>query len=274
MNHEQKCLGGTNTLFLKPLMETNTIRKIVPSIYTADGQATTADTRHVKDYNQAMEQALIYEAQGADEIILMDVTSISERRRNLPRFLKDLNKKLTVPFVFGGGVHTVKDVEELLKYGAPRVYVNSAAVRNPELINKVSSTYGKQALLVAVDTRHTFGTWKVYLSGGKSRTEIDLINWMAMIENRGGSEVLISAITRGDHELVFDVFSKVTASTSLPVLASAGFTEDADYLRLVNETGVNGIVSAHLFQKENALRNMKALLNNHEIFTSPEKEEE
>jgi cyclase len=267
------CLDAPNTLFLKPLMETNSTRKVIPSIYTADGQATTADTRHVKDYNQALEQALIYEAQGADEIILMDVTSISERRRNLPRFLKDLNKSLKIPFVFGGGVHTVKDVEELLKFGAPRVYVNSAAVRNPELINKVSSIHGKQALLVAVDTRHTFGTWKVYLSGGKSRTEIDLINWMTMIENRGGSEVLVSAITRGDHELVFDIFSKITASTSLPILASAGFTEDAEYLRLVNETGVKGIVSAHLFQKENALINMKALLNNHQTSSPSEIEE-
>jgi cyclase len=252
------------------MMETKGIKKIVPSIYTADGQATTADTRHVKDYNQAMELALIYESQGADEIILMDVTSISERRRNLPRFIKDLKKNLKVPFVFGGGVHTVNDVEDLLKYGAPRVYVNSAAVRNPELINKITTNYGKQSLLVAVDTRHTFGTWKVYLSGGKSRTEIDLVNWMNMIENRGGSEVLVSAITRGDHEMIFDIFSKLTASTSLPVLASAGFTEDEDYLRLLNETGVSGIVSAHLFQKENALSNLKAFLNNHHSTESPQ----
>jgi imidazole glycerol phosphate synthase subunit HisF len=93
---------------------------------------------------------------------------------------------------------------------------------------------------------------------------------MNMIENRGGSEVLVSAITRGDHEMIFDIFSKLTASTSLPVLASASFTNDEDYLRLLNETGVSGIVSAQLFQKENALSNLKAFLNNHHSTESPQ----
>lgn len=253
-------------------MESIQPKRIIPSIYTADGQATTADTRHVRDYNQAMTTALQYEAEGADEIIFMDVTSISEKRRNLPKFLKDLRKNLKIPFVFGGGVHTVRDVEELLKYGAIRVYVNSAAVRNPELVNKISTLYGKGTLLVAVDTRMTFGSWKVYLNGGKSRTEIDLLNWMSMIENRGGSEVLVSAITRGDHEQIFDVFKQISQVTSLPILASAGFNQPEEYKRLFEESKIQGVVSAHFFQKEKALSELRAFLDDQT--PQPAKEEE
>lgn len=247
-------------VLLGAFMEPMAGKRLIPSIYTADGQATTADTRHVNDYNQAINKALEYEALGADELIFMDVTSISERRRNLPRFLKDLRSRLKIPFVFGGGVHTIRDVEDLLKYGAPRIYVNSAAVRYPDLINKISTQHGKQALLVAVDTRLTFGSWKVYLNGGKSRTEIDLINWIRMIEVRGAGEILVSAITRGDHEFVFDIFKRLCETTPVSILASAGFQDGHEYERLLRECGVQGIVSAHFFQKENALSELKASL--------------
>ncbi len=248
-------------VLLGTFMETPSVKRLIPSIYTADGQATTADTRHVNDYNQAMNKALEYEAAGASELIFMDVTSISERRRNLPRFLKDLKNRLQIPFVFGGGVHTIRDVEDLLKYGAPRIYVNSAAVRYPDLVNKISTQHGKQALLVAIDTRLTFGSWKVYLNGGKSRTEIDLYNWIRMIEVRGAGEILVSAINRGDHEIVFDVFRKIREATDLSVLASAGFQSVEEYERLFKECRMDGVVSAHFFQKENSLRELKAAIS-------------
>lgn len=235
--------------------------RIIPTIYVADGQATTADSRHVKDYTQGMAQVLEYQNFGADEVIIMDVTSISDRRRNLPRFIKDLGKNLTIPFVFGGGINTVKDVEELLKWGARRVYVNSAAVRNPELIHKVTENFGSDSLLVAVDTRLTFGSWKVYLGGGKSRTEIDLLNWIKVIELRGAREVLVSAINRGDKELVLDIFKQIRAHTELPLLASTGFSDATDFARLRSGAQVDGLVSAHFFQTKESIDELRSLVN-------------
>lgn len=246
------------SLVLHQLMTETKKLRIIPTIYVADGQSTTADTRHVKDYNQGLAQAIEYQNFGADEVIVMDVTAISDRRRNLPRFIKDLGKNLEIPFVFGGGVNTVKDVEELIKWGAKRVYVNSAAVRNPELIHKVTDAFGADALLVAVDTRLTFGSWKVYLGGGKSRTEIDLLNWIKVIELRGAREVLVSAINRGDKELVFGIFDRIRAHTNLPVLASTGFTDTADFARLRRVSGVDGLVSAHFFQNKDVYDELRA----------------
>jgi cyclase len=247
-----------NRLVLQSIMESIKPVRIIPTLYVADGQVTTADSRHVKDYTQGLAQAIAHQQDGADEVIVMDVTSISERRRNLPRFIKDLGSNLNIPFVFGGGVNTVKDVAELIKWGAQRVYVNSAAVRNPELIHKVTEEFGADSLLVAVDTRLTFGSWKVYLGGGKSRTEIDLMNWIKVIELRGAREVLVSAISRGDKEIVFSIFEQIRAHTSLPLLASTGFTETSDYIRLHADTKVDGLVSAHFFQTKAAIDAVKA----------------
>jgi cyclase len=240
--------------------------RVIPTLYVADGQSTTADSRFVQDYNQGLAQALAHQEAGADEVIVMDVTSISDRRRNLPRFIKDLGKNLNIPFVFGGGVNTVKDVEELIKWGAKRVYVNSAAVRNPELIHKVTDSFGAESLLVAVDTRLTFGSWKVYLGGGKSRTEIDLLNWIKVIELRGAREVLVSAINRGDKELVVDIFKTIRSHTNLPLLASTGFTDVADFSRLRTECLVDGLVSAHFFKDKETI---DAMRNSTETRTEP-----
>lgn len=241
------------------MTESKTFR-IIPTIYIADGQSTTADSRNVKDYTQGLAMALEHQNNGANEIIFMDVTAISERRRNLPRFIKDLGKNLTIPFVFGGGINTVKDVEEFIKWGAKRVYVNSAAVRNPELIGKVTEAFGPDSLLVAVDTRLTFGTWKVYLGGGKSRTEIDLLNWIKVIEMRGANEVLVSAINRGEKELVVRIFKSIRENTNLSLLASTGFANASELARLRTEAHVDGLVSAHFFQSKESIDDFRSLV--------------
>jgi cyclase len=225
---------------------------IVPSIFTTDGQIQSLESKNVFDYSKALEKAVRYESDGADEIIFMDVTSIAEKRRNLPRFIKDISKTLKIPFVFGGGVNTTKEVEELLSYGASKIYVNSAAVRNPELINKIVNEYGKNSLLVAIDTRQSFGSWKVYLNGGKSRTEIDLLNWVRMVEVRGAGEILVSTIARNHNENdeIIRLIKEIADSTQLPIMASVGVKSHEDFADLFSKTGISGIVSAHFFNSE------------------------
>lgn len=228
-------------------------KRIIPSIYTSDGQFAQTETRqHVLDYNEAMQKALHFEEQGAHELIIMDVTTISEKRRNLTKFLKDAVKTLKIPFTFGGGIHSVKDVESMLNIGVKKVYVNSAAVRNPALINKITQTYGPDSLLVAIDTRQTFGSWKVYLNGGKSRTEIDFLNWIEMIKVRGASEILVSTLARtaGDKDAVEAVLSQVRSIIDFPLLASVGARSSQDFIETFNNTGVDGIVSGHFFLDE------------------------
>lgn len=241
-------------------------KRIIPSIYTSDGQfAQTENRQHVLDYNEAMERALSYEADGADELIIMDVTTLTERRRNLPKFLKDVTATLKIPIVFGGGIHTDKDVEEMLKLGLKKIYVNSAAVRNPALINKITKKYGSESLLVAIDTRKTFGSWKVYLNGGKSRTEIDLLNWVEMVQVRGAGEVLVSTIAREtiQHEEVLEVLSSIRSMVKVPFLASIGAKTIHDFADAFLNTGVDGIVSGHYFmQEETSISGLKqGLLN-------------
>ncbi len=229
------------------------VKRIIPSIYTSDGQFAQTETRqHVLDYNEAMEKAKAFQAQGAEELIIMDVTTISEKRRNLSRFLKDAVNTLKIPITFGGGIHSVTDVEDMLKLGIQKIYVNSAAVRNPALINKITSKYGSNSLLVAVDTRQTFGAWKVYLNGGKSRTEIDLLNWIEMIQLRGAGEILVSTIARseGDKEAVEQILKQIRNNTRVPLLVSIGARKEEDFIEAFKVTNVDGIVSGHFFLEE------------------------
>ena len=250
---------------------TSGIKRIIPSLYTSDGQFSPTESRnYILDYNQALEKALAYEAAGADQIIIMDVTTLTERRRNLPRFLKDVVKTIKIPVVFGGGIHTVRDVEDMLKLGIKKLYVNSAAVRNPELINKISRVHGKETLLVGVDTRQTFGTWKVYLNGGKSRTEIDLLNWIEVVQHRGGGEILLSTIGRSNlsHEVIKEVLTRVLSVSDIPVIASLGADNAEELIDFLQTTDLNGIVSAHLFSKDvESIQTYKALMRSHGIPT-------
>lgn len=227
-------------------------RRIIPSIYTSDGQFALSDKSNILSYSEAMEQLLRFEADGADEIILMDVTTSTERRRNLPKFLKDVTKTLKIPIVFGGGIHTAEDVEEVLKLGIQKVYVNSAAVRNPELINKTIKAHGSNSLLVAIDTRLSFGIWKIFLNGGKSRTEIDLLNWVEMCQLRGAGELLVSTVARGysDHGVINGILKEITSISRVPVIASVGVQSKEDFAELFTETGIQGVVSAHFFLNE------------------------
>jgi len=247
-------------------MENIKKKLIIPSIFTTDGQIQSIESKNVFDYAKAIEKALRYEADGADEIIFMDVTSIAEKRRNLARFIKDVSKSIKIPFIFGGGVNSTKEVEELLSYGASKIYVNSAAVRNPELINKIVKEYGKSSLLVAIDTRQSFGSWKVYLNGGKSRTEIDLVNWVKMVEVRGAGEILISTTARNhdENDEINEMLNTITNSTKVPIMASIGVRTHEDFADLFLKTGIAGVVSAHFFNsEENSIQKTKEYLMQH-----------
>ncbi|MEZ5173954.1 MAG: HisA/HisF-related TIM barrel protein [Bacteroidia bacterium] len=230
-------------------METQ-VKRIIPSIYTSDGQFSQTESRqYILDYNEAMSRAIALQDQGADELIIMDVTTIAEKRRNLGRFLKDLANNLNIPFTFGGGVHSVQDVTDILKMGVRKVYVNSAAVRDPSLINRITSEYGTESLMVAIDTKQTFGKWKVFLNGGKSRTEIDLLNWIEMSQVRGASEILVSTISRHSTEPadILEILKKVRENCHVPLLVSVGARTEDDFSQTLQYTGADGIVSGHFF---------------------------
>ena len=227
-------------------------KRIIPSIYVAEGQNHMGDTSLVQDYAKAFGLALQFEADGAREVIVMDITTQTERRRGLPKFLKELTAALKIPLIFGGGVHTVDDVKDFLKVGATRVYVNSAAVRNPELISRATKECGKDSILVAIDARLTFGSWKVYLNGGKARTEMDLLNWVKMVEVRGAGEILISLATKNDsnNQGAIDILNQITNTTHLSVLGAIGTQTKEEFKEIFELTSISGIVSSSYFIKE------------------------
>lgn len=165
-----------------------------------------------------------YAENGADELVFLDISATEERRKTLADLVLRVAENVTIPFTVGGGISAVQDVEILLQCGADKISINSAAVKNPNLITELSQQFGSQCVVVAVDARQMDGRWKVHLVGGKVPTQLDLFDWAKEVEQRGAGELLFTSM---DHDGTKDGFANealaiLSDSLSIPIIASGG----------------------------------------------------
>lgn len=196
-----------------------------------------------------VELASRYEELGADELVFLDVTATRENRKPFYKVLRDTASTITIPFTVGGGVRSVEDVGRLLDSGADKVSINTAAVRNPSIIEKAAREYGSQAIVVAIDAkRKSPGAWEVYVSGGSEPTGIDAIEWAVRAVELGAGEILLTSIDRDgtrdgyDIELTRAVASRVT----VPVIASGGAGR-LEHFYHAYKAGASALLAAGLF---------------------------
>ncbi|MFN4122693.1 MAG: HisA/HisF-related TIM barrel protein [Flavobacteriales bacterium] len=243
---------------------------IIPAIYTYDHKSSVTNTTSVLEYEAAFEQALFYKEQGADGLYILDISVNHERKKNLIKFLKHLSSEVNIPLVIGGGIHSVKDVGELLNTGVEKVTVNSAAVKNPELIANIIKEFGKEKLLIGIDSKKSFGEWKVYLNGAKSRTEIDLNNWIKMCKIKGVQELVITLIPRKNEsfdEYPIDVLREAIDGLGIPVHVAIGNLQVNMIIDIVKIEGVASLISGTYFlNKPGVIRQVKSLLNGSDEF--------
>ncbi|HAA01655.1 MAG TPA: imidazole glycerol phosphate synthase subunit HisF, partial [Flavobacteriales bacterium] len=172
--------------------------RIIPCLDIKDGRTVKGvNFVDLRDAGDPVELAVQYAAQGADELVFLDITATNEKRRTLAELVRKIASLLNIPFTVGGGISSVEDVSILLESGADKIAVNSAAVKRPELITELASKFGSQCVVVAVDAKKVEGKWLVHLNGGKLQTEIDLFDWVKEIERRGGGEILFTSM---DHD--------------------------------------------------------------------------
>lgn len=200
-------------------------KRIIPCLDIKDGQ-TVKGTNFVnlRQAGDPVELGKAYSEQGADELVYLDITASYEGRKTFTNLVRRIASQISIPFTVGGGIHELKDVDRLLSAGADKVSINSAAIRNPQLIDDIASHFGSQVCVVAIDARNTPDGWKCFLNGGRVETERNLFDWAREANDRGAGEILFTSM---DHDGVKTGYANEALVTladelSIPVIASGG----------------------------------------------------
>lgn len=244
-------------------------KRIIPCLDVKDGMVVKGvQFEYVMSVGAVLDLAEKYSREGADELVFLDITATSDRRRTVFDLVANAAKKISIPFTVGGGIKTLKDMEKALKSGADKVAINSAAYRNPEIITEGAQLYGNQCIVLAVDVKRKGDGWKVYLDGGRTATEKDAMDWIYEGVARGAGEILLTSMDRDGTKQGFDIelMRKVTQKVGVPVIASGGAGNREDFLEVFKDGGADGALAASLFHKDElTINNVKRYLSENNI---------
>ncbi len=252
-------------------------KRVIPCLDVKDGRVVKG-TRFVdlRDAGDPVGLAARYDREGADEVVFLDITASHERRRTVVELAQRVAEMLTIPFCVGGGIGSADLAAALLRAGADKVAVNTAAVRRPELLGEIASRAGSQAAVLAIDAkRRDDGGYEVYVEGGRTPTGLDAIGWARRGVAAGAGEILLTSMdrdgTRDGFEL--ELTSLVAAAVNVPVIASGGAGRMADFEELFTKTGADAGLAASIFHSgEIAVADLKAALGARGIAIRPSME--
>jgi len=200
-------------------------KRIIPCLDIKDGRTVKGvNFVDLKDAGDPVELGKRYCDEGADELVFLDITATHEKRKTLAALAKNIAQHLNIPFTIGGGISSVNDASYLLEAGADKISINSAAVKNPDLINQLADTFGNQFVVVAIDAKQINGEWFVFLNGGRLPTDIPLLKWAKEAENRGAGEILFTSM---DHDgtkngFACQALAEMSDLVGIPIIASGG----------------------------------------------------
>ena len=225
-------------------------KRIIPCLDIKDGRTVKGvNFVNLRDAGDPVALATQYASEQADELVFLDISATEQKRKTLADLVLKVAAAIDIPFTVGGGIASVEDVSVLLKNGADKVSINSAAVKRPELINEVANHFGSQCLVVAIDAKQVSGQWKVHLVGGKVPTEIDLFNWAKEVEERGAGEILFTSM---DHDGTKNGFAnqalaKLSDTVNIPIIASGGAGSTQDFIDTFTLGKADAALAASVF---------------------------
>lgn len=248
-------------------------KRIIPCLDIKDGR-TVKGTNFVnlRDAGDPVELAKAYSKKGADELVFLDITATVEKRATLAVLVKEIAKEINIPFTVGGGVRSIEDAALLLQSGAEKIAINSAAVRNPDLVNQISNEFGSQCLVVAIDSKKTQEETQqgnyVFVDGGRTLTTKETLAWGKEVAERGAGEILLTSM---DHDGTKDGFAvsltkEFSENLSIPVIASGGAGNPEDFLEIFEEGKADAALAASIFHfQEVEISELKQYLNSKNI---------
>ena len=237
-------------------------KRIIPCLDVKDGRVVKGiNFLNLRDAGDPAETAAAYDAQGADEVVFLDITASADSRDTQLSWVRDVASTLFIPFTVGGGIRTTDDFKAILREGADKIAVNSAALMNPDLISDAAMKFGAQCVVVAMDAKRIEGTdrWTVYKNGGRVDMNIDAVEWAIKAEKLGAGEILLTSMDADGTKVGYDLelTKAIASSVNIPVIASGGAGKLEDFYTAV-VAGASAVLAASLFHyKELTIREVK-----------------
>jgi cyclase len=226
------------------------VARVVPCLDVTDGRVVKGTNFvDLRDAGDPVELARRYDAEGADELVFLDITASSDARDTTVDMVYRVAEQVYIPFTVGGGVRSLADARRMLRAGADKVSVNTAAVKRPELIAEIAAEFGAQCVVCAIDAKQRPGGFEVYLHGGRTATGIDAVEWAQRASELGAGEILLTSMDRDGTKLGFDIALTRTISDSVnvPVIASGGVGTLEHLVEGVVEGGADAVLAASIF---------------------------
>jgi cyclase len=244
-------------------------KRIIPCLDIKNGRTVKGiNFVGLRDAGDPVELAEKYAREGADELVFLDISATEEKRKTLINLVKAVGQRVNIPFTVGGGISSIEDVNAILRAGADKVAINSAAVKNPELINSLSSKFGNQCIVVAIDAKLINNTWKVHLVGGKVPTDVELFSWVKEVEERGAGEILFTSMDHDGTKKGFanEALNTVQSLVNIPIIASGGAGEMYHFDKAFNIGKADAALAASIFHYgEIEIKDLKAYLAQQKI---------
>jgi cyclase len=244
-------------------------KRIIPCLDVKDGRTVKGiNFKELRDAGDPVELGALYAEQLADELCFLDISATLEDRKTFAELVKEIAKNVNIPFTVGGGITSISQVGRLLAAGADKITINSAAVRQPELVSQFANEFGSQCVVVAIDTKYKDGEWYVYTHGGTKSTPILTTDWAKQIYNDGAGEILLTSMNHDGTKNGFalDITSTISELVNIPVIASGGAGTMEHFQHVFNEGKADAALAASIFHfKEREIGDLKNYLRNEGI---------
>jgi cyclase len=225
-------------------------KRIIPCLDVRDGKTVKGiNFVNIREVGDAVELGADYAKQGADELVFLDITASHEGRKTFIELVKRIARNINIPFTVGGGISELSDIEALLKAGADKVSINTAAIRNPSLINQMALNFGSQFVVVAIDAKEVDGKWTAYVNGGRIPTDKELFAWAKEVEQRGAGEILFTSMNHDGTKKGFacETLAALSDLLFIPVIASGGAGNMEHYAEVFTKGKADAGLAASIF---------------------------
>lgn len=242
-------------------------KRIIPCLDVKEGRVVKGiQFLGLRDAGDPVELAKFYDQEGADELVFLDISASHEGRKTMVDVVEQVAAQLAIPFTVGGGINSLEDMKKILRAGADKVSLNTAAVLNPELITEGSGFFGSQCIVVAIDAKYDeeLGSWRVYTHGGRKATDWEVVKWAQEAVRRGAGEILLTSMDSDGEKSGFNLAlnKAVSENVTVPVIASGGAGNAEHFLHAFQEGKADAALAASIFHyKETSVKEVKMYLD-------------
>ncbi|MFX0019026.1 MAG: imidazole glycerol phosphate synthase subunit HisF [Promethearchaeota archaeon] len=247
---------------------TNLAKRIIPCLDVKDGRVVKGvKFNNLQDSGDPVELAKFYNFQGADELVFLDISATLENRESMIQIIRNVAEEVYIPLTVGGGIKNLKDITNIIKAGAEKVSINTAAVDHPKIVNEASQKFGSQSIVVAIDVKKKAKSWEVYIKSGTESTGLDGLQWAKEVVERGAGELLVTSMDKDGTQTGYDLklINTLSKLISVPIIASGGAGNYEHFYQAIKH-GAEAVLAASLFHRKTIFINeLKLFLLKHDI---------